>query len=60
MQPTLSSPQTPASLTPARKILNVAASVAACSALVGLASTGKELAVARGRHAFIDMLKSGN
>jgi len=43
----LSPPQTPASLTPARKILNAAASVAACSALVGLASTGKELAVAR-------------
>jgi putative peptidoglycan lipid II flippase len=34
-------------LTPGRKILNAAASVAACSAVAGLASTAKELAVAR-------------
>jgi putative peptidoglycan lipid II flippase len=47
MQPTSSLPQTPSSLTPGRKIFNAAASVAACSALAGLASTAKELAVAR-------------
>jgi putative peptidoglycan lipid II flippase len=47
MQPTLSPPQTSASLTPGRKIFNAAASVAACSGLAGLASTAKELAVAR-------------
>jgi putative peptidoglycan lipid II flippase len=40
-------PQAPSLLTPGRKIFNAAASVAACSALAGLASTAKELAVAR-------------
>jgi len=40
-------PQTISSLTPGRKILNAAVSVAACSAVAGLASTAKELAVAR-------------
>jgi putative peptidoglycan lipid II flippase len=39
--------QTSSSLTPGRKIFNAAASVAACSAFVGFASTAKELAVAR-------------
>jgi putative peptidoglycan lipid II flippase len=34
-------------LTPGRKIFNAAASVAACSAMVGLGSTAKELLVAR-------------
>ena len=47
MQVTTSPPQTSASLTPGRKIFNAAASVAACSGLAGLASTAKELAVAR-------------
>ena len=47
MQPTSSPPQTSSSLTPGRKIFNAAASVAAGSALAGLASTAKELAVAR-------------
>ena len=47
MQPTSSPPQTSSSLTPGRKIFNAAASVAACSALAGFASTAKELAVAR-------------
>jgi putative peptidoglycan lipid II flippase len=40
-------PQAPASLTPGRKIFNAAASVAVCSAIAALASTAKELAVAR-------------
>jgi putative peptidoglycan lipid II flippase len=39
--------EAPSSLTPGRKIFNAAASLAGCSALVGLASTAKELAVAR-------------
>jgi putative peptidoglycan lipid II flippase len=47
MQPTSSPPQTIPLLTPGRKILNAAVSVAACSAVAGLASTAKELAVAR-------------
>jgi len=47
MQPTSSRSQTIPPLTPGRKILNAAASVAACSAVAGLASTAKELAVAR-------------
>ena len=47
MQPTSSPAQTSSSLTPGRKIFNAAASVAVCSGLAGLASTAKELAVAR-------------
>ena len=47
MQSTSSAPQTSSSLTPGRKIFNAAASVAVCSGLAGLASTAKELAVAR-------------
>ena len=47
MQPTSSPPQTTPPLTPGRKIFNAAASVAVCSAVAGLASTAKELAVAR-------------
>ena len=40
-------PQVPASLTLGRKIFNAAVSVAVCSAIAGLASTAKELVVAR-------------
>jgi putative peptidoglycan lipid II flippase len=47
MQPTSSPPQTIPPLTPGRKIFNAAASVAVCSGIAGLASTAKELAVAR-------------
>jgi len=40
-------PQAPASLSSGRKIFNAAVSVAVCSAIAGLASTAKELVVAR-------------
>ena len=40
-------PQTPASLTPGRKIFNATISVAGCSAIAGLGATAKELVVAR-------------
>ena len=42
-----SAPQASASLTPGRKIFNATVSVATCAALVGFASTIKELVVAR-------------
>jgi putative peptidoglycan lipid II flippase len=47
MQPTALPQRAIPPLTPGRKILNAAISVAACSAVAGLASTAKELAVAR-------------
>ena len=47
MKPTSLQPQARPSLTAARKIFNATASVAACSAIVALGSTAKELAVAR-------------
>jgi len=47
MQPPSSPPQISSPLSPGRKIFNAAASVAVCSGIAGLASTAKELAVAR-------------
>jgi len=47
MKPTTLQPQTPASLTPGRKIFNATISVGVCAAIAALAATAKELVVAR-------------